>query len=102
MFKAQINTIETCGSNPGYHDALYQEHYTAYVKSMGYTTEETMAAVADVDLKKMRAEALKSRSGAYVGCLFLMMTNKRYKSARKFLHKALLAKEYPQDVLAIK
>ena len=52
----------------------------------------------------MKAKALKSIAGAYLGCLFLMMTNKRYKSVKEFLHQAFLAEkqQYPHNVLAMK
>ena len=52
----------------------------------------------------MKAKALKSSSGAYLGCLFLMMDNERYKPVRKFLHKAFLVEkqQYPHSVLAMK
>ena len=38
----------------------------------------------------MKANMVKSRSGAYLGCLFLVMVNVRYKPVRKFLHKDFL------------
>ena len=42
--------------------------------------------------------------GTYLGCLFLMMADKRYKPVKKFLHEGFLAEkqQYPQDVLAMK
>ena len=52
----------------------------------------------------MKTAALKSAKGAYLGCLFLMMANERYKPVKKFLHEGFLAEkqQYPRDVLAMK
>ena len=52
----------------------------------------------------MKTDALKSRKGAYLGCLFLMMANERYKPVKKFIHEGFLAEkqQYPRDVLAMK
>ena len=57
-------------AKPGYHGALYQEHYDAYVKSKGYTTEEKLADVANTELKKMRAKAPKTSVWTYLRYLF--------------------------------
>jgi hypothetical protein len=66
VIKAQVNTTKTHSGNIGYHSTLYREHYKAYVKSKRYDTEEKLAAVTNTDVKKMRAKALKSSSGAYI------------------------------------
>jgi hypothetical protein len=41
----------------------------------------------------MKSKALKSSAGAYLGCLFLMMADERYKLVNKFLHEAFLAEK---------
>ena len=75
VFKAQIDTIEAHGGNPGYHGAVYREHYDALVLSKGYDTKEKLDAVDENELKKLKSEALKSSAGAYLACLFLMMAD---------------------------
>ena len=61
-------------------------------------------AVDDAEIKKMKSEALKSSTGAYLGCLFLVMADGRYKSVKKFLHEAFLTEkqQYPRNLLAMK
>ena len=56
------------------------------------------------EVKRMKLEALKSSTGAYLGCLFLIMADGRYKPVKKFLHKAFLAEkqQYPRNMLAMK
>ena len=41
----------------------------------------------------MKSKALKLSAGSYLGCLFLMMTDGRYKSVKTFLHEALIAEK---------
>ena len=57
-----------------------------------------------MEVKKMKSEALKTSTGANLGCLFLMMANIRYKPVKKFLHEAFCAKkqQHPHGVLAVK
>ena len=104
VFKAQIDTIEAHGGNPGYHGAVYHEHCDALVLSKGCDTKEKLDAVDKTELKKLKLEALKSSAGAYLACLFLMMADGRYKPVKKFLHEAFLAEkqQYPRNVLAMK
>ena len=47
----------------------------------------------DAEVKNMKAEAVKSSAGAYLGCLFLMMADERYKPVKEFLHQAFLAEK---------
>ena len=61
--------------------------------SKGYNTVEKLAAVGDAKRKKMKAEALKSSAGAYLGCLFLMMADERYRPVKEFLHQAFLVEK---------
>ena len=75
MFKAQVNTIEPHGGNPGYHGTVYRKHYKALMVSKGYDTKEKLDAVDKSELKKIKPKALKSSAGAYLGCLFLMMAD---------------------------
>ena len=35
VFKAQVDMIKAHGSNPGYHGAVYREHYDAITVSKG-------------------------------------------------------------------
>ena len=41
----------------------------------------------------MKSEVLKTSTGAYLGCLFLMMANGRYTPVKKFLHESFLAEK---------
>ena len=70
----------------------------------GYNTAEKLAAVGDAEKEKDKKEALKSSAGTYLEYLFLMMTDKRYKPAKEFLHQASLAnnQQYLCDALAMK
>ena len=77
-------------NNPGYHDAVYHKHYEAITVNKLYDTKEKMDAVDDTDTKSMKSEAIKSSTGAYLGCIFLMMANGRYTSVKTFLHDAFL------------
>jgi hypothetical protein len=77
VFKGQVDTIEAHGGNPGYHGALYQEHYETLTKSIGYDTKAKLDAVGDAEFKKLKAEALMSSAGAYLGYLFVMMANEK-------------------------
>ena len=61
--------------------------------SKGYNTKANLEAVRDAKVKEMKAEALKLSAGAYLGCLFLMMANERYKPAKKFLCEAFFAEK---------
>ena len=54
LFKAQVNTIKAYGGNLRYYDALYQEHYDAYVKSKEFAIKEKLLEVTDTELKKTR------------------------------------------------
>ena len=60
--------------------------------------------MGNTDTKKMKSEALKSSTGAYLGCLFLMMADERYTPVKKFLHETFLAEkqQYSRNVLAVK
>ena len=49
--------------------------------------------VKDADIRKMKSEVLKTSVGAYLGCLFLVMANKRYKPVKQFLHEDFLAEK---------
>ena len=102
--KAQVDTIEAHVGNPGYQGAVYCEHYEALTVSKGYNTKENLDVVDGAELKKMKSEALKLSAGAYLGCLFLVMADGRYKPVKKFLHEAFLAEkqQYPCDILAMK
>ena len=104
VFKVHVDTIKAHCGNPGYHGAVYREHYEALMISKGHDTKEKLDAVDEAELKKMKPEALKSSAGAYPGCLFLMVADGRYKPVKKFLHEAFLAvkQQYPRDVLAVK
>ena len=104
VFKAQVDTIKAHGNNPGYHGVVYHEHYKVITVSKGYDTKEKLDAVEDVDIKRMKSEAMKSSTGAYLGCLFLIMADGRYTPVNKFLHEAFLAEkeQYPRSVLAMK
>ena len=55
-------------------------------------------------LKGYKTAALKSAKGAHLRCLFLLMSDERYKPVKKFLHVSFLAEkqQYPRDVLAMK
>ena len=103
VFKAQIDTIEAHGGNPGYHGAVYREHYDALMLSKGYDTKEKLDAVNGTELKKLKLEALKSSAGAYLACVILMRADGRNKLVKKFLHKAFLAEKqpYPCNTLAM-
>jgi hypothetical protein len=72
--------------------------------SKGYDTKAKLDAVEDSEVKKMKTEALKYSDGAYLGCLFLMMADERYKPVKEFLHQAFLAEnqQYPRDTLTMK
>ena len=58
-----------------------------------FDTAEKQKAVVGEELKKYNTAALKSAKGAYLGCLFLMMSDERYKPMKKFLHKGFLAEK---------
>ena len=64
VFKAQIDTFEAHGGNPGYHGAVYREHYDALVLSKGFDTNEKLDAGDENEIKKLKSEALKSSAGA--------------------------------------
>ena len=49
--------------------------------------------VGGAEGKKMKSEALKTSTGAYLGCLFLAMVNLRYKPIKKIPHEAFLAEK---------
>jgi hypothetical protein len=100
----QGDTIKAYGGNPKYHWALYCNHVDTYAKKKGYGMNEELKTLKGEKLNKMKSKALKSRSGAYFGCLFLMMADKRYKPFRRFLCKAFLAEkqQYPLNMLAMK
>ena len=68
VFKAQVNTIEAHGGNPGYHGVVYCEHYEALTIGKDYDSKEKLDAVEDAEIKKMKSEALKSSTGAYLSC----------------------------------
>ena len=55
--------------------------------------------MAESELKNMKSEAPKSSAGAYLGYLFLMMADGRYKPVKKFLHMAFLVEkqQYPRN-----
>ena len=86
VFKAQNDTIEAQSSNPGYHGALYCEHYEALTVSKGCDTKEKLDSVDETELNKMKSVALKSSAGAYLGCVFLVMAGRRYNRVKKVLH----------------
>jgi hypothetical protein len=44
-------------------------------------------------MNKMKGETIQSSSGAYLGGLFLMIAEERYKPLKKFLHKAFLVEK---------
>ena len=75
VFKAQVDTVEAHGGNPGYHRAVYQTLVDAYAKENDYDTTERLKTLKGEELKKMKAEAVKIISGAYLGCIFLIMAN---------------------------
>ena len=104
VFKGQVDTIKVHGGNPGYHGAVYCKHYEALKIRKGYNTKEKLDAVGNAEIKRMKPEALKLSTGAYLGCLFLMTADGRYKPVKKFLRKAFLAEkqQYPLNVLAMK
>ena len=81
VFKAQLDTTKAHGGNPGYHPALVQEHLEAQLVSKGYDTPEKQKTVVGNNLQTLKTASLKSAKGAYLGCLFLIMSNKRYKPA---------------------
>ena len=66
VFKAQVDTIKAYGGNPGYHDAIYCEHYNVLTKNRRHNTKAKLDAVEDAEVKTMKAEALKSSAGAYL------------------------------------
>ena len=51
VFKAQVDTIEAHGGNPGYHGTVYQEHYNALTVSKGCNAAKKLAAVGDTEKK---------------------------------------------------
>ena len=71
VFKAQVDTIKAHSGNPGYHGAVYCEHCKALAISKGYNTKEMLDAVGNAEIKKMKTEALKLSTGAYLGCISL-------------------------------
>ena len=92
VFKAQVDTSKAHGSNPGYHGAVYCDHYETLTVGKGYNTKVKLDAVGDTEEKKMRAKALKSSAGAYLRCLFLMMANKMYKPVKSSYTRLSLRK----------
>ena len=52
----------------------------------------------------MKSEALKMSTGAYLGCLFLMMAGGYCNPVNTFLHEVFLMEkqQYPRDVSAMK
>ena len=99
VFKAQVDTIKAHGNNPGYHGVVYHEHYKVITVSKGYDTKEKLDAVEDVDIKRMKSEAMKSSTGAYLRYLFLIMADGRYMPVNMFLHEVFLAEkqQYPRN-----
>ena len=73
--------------------ALAKEHLETQLVSKGYDTAEKQKTVVGKELKKYKTAALKLVKGVYLGCLFLMMANERYKSVKKLLYKGLLAEK---------
>ena len=71
--------------------ALAQEYLEAQLVSNGFDTAEKQKAVVGEDLKKYKTSALKLAKSAYLGRLFLMMSDKRYKPMKKFMHEGVLA-----------
>ena len=69
----------------------------------GYSTPNKQKTMKDED-PKIKEEMLKTRKGAYLGCPFLMMADKRYKPVKKLLHVGHLAEkqQYSHDVLSTK
>ena len=57
VFKAQVDMIKAHGGNPGYHGAVYQDHYKALTISKGYYTKdkEKLDAVEDAEVKNMKS-----------------------------------------------
>ena len=49
--------------------------------------------MGDANINKMKLEALKSITGAYLGCLILVMADGRYKPVNKFLREAFLSEK---------
>ena len=86
VFKAQVDIVEAHGGNPGYHGAVYREHYEALTASKGCDTKEKLDSVDETELNKMKSVALKSSAGAYLGCVFLVMAGRRYNRVKKVLH----------------
>ena len=68
------------------------KHYEVIMISKGYDTKGKLDAVDNADIKTMRLEALKSSTGAYIGCLFLKMANGRYKPVKKIYIRLSLRK----------
>ena len=62
VFKAQVDTIEAHGGNPGYHGAVYREHYEALTRSKGYNNKEKLDTVGNAYINKMKSEAHGSLS----------------------------------------
>ena len=61
VFKAQVDTIEAHGGTPGYHGAVYREHYEALTISKGYDPKEKLDAVGDAEVPSR--ELCPSKSG---------------------------------------
>ena len=87
-----------------YHCALYCKYFGDCATDKGFDAEEKLKTLKEEELKKMKAEVSKTSSMAYLGCLLLMMADKKYKPVRKFLHKDFLVEkqQYPHNVLAMK
>ena len=99
VLQAQVNTIEVHCSNPGYHGAVYCQHYEALTVSNCYNTKKKLDIVDDTAIKRMKSEAMKSSTGAYLRYLFLIMADGRYMPVNKFLHEVFLAEkqQYPRN-----
>ena len=80
-----------------------REHLDAYMLKKGFDIPKNQKTVKDKD-KRTKEEALKTRQGAYLACLFLKMAAKRYAPVKKFLHEGFLAEkqQYPHNVLVMK
>ena len=104
IFKAQVDTIEAHGGNPGHHGAVYCKHYKAIMVSKGYNTKEKLDILDNAEIKNVKSMAPKTSTEVYLGCLSLMMADGRYKLVNKFLHEVFLVEkqQYLRDVLAMK
>ena len=59
------------------------------MESKGFDTPEKQKSVKGDNLKQVKTKA-QSIKGAYLGCLCLMMADKRYELVNKVFHKGFL------------